>query len=73
VAEVSSVIYKKKLHSFITSRFLSGRGMRVVMKEEDLEQLFTTASNEAFNAFGDGRMFIERFVSNPRHVSFVKR
>ena len=64
---------KEKTHLLIISRYLSGRGMRVVMKEDDLEQLFTTASNEAFNAFGDGRMFIERFVSNPRHVSFVKR
>uniref|UniRef100_A0A7S2KAA7 Pyruvate carboxylase n=2 Tax=Leptocylindrus danicus TaxID=163516 RepID=A0A7S2KAA7_9STRA len=45
-----------------------GRGMRVVTREEDLEQLFTTASNEAYNAFGDGRMFIERFVANPRHI-----
>ena len=45
-----------------------GRGMRVVLRDEDLDQLFTTASNEAYNAFGDGRMFIERYVLNPRHI-----
>lgn len=45
-----------------------GRGMRVVHKMEDVEEYFNLASNEAFAAFGDGSMFIERFVAKPRHI-----
>ncbi|GMH87623.1 hypothetical protein TrVE_jg2633 [Triparma verrucosa] len=45
-----------------------GRGMRVVEKSEDLEEMFGLASGEALTAFGDGRCFIERFVKNPRHI-----
>eukprot|EP00891_Asterochloris_glomerata_P005106 jgi/Astpho2/5106/fgenesh1_pm.00073_%23_5_t len=45
-----------------------GRGMRVVHREQDLEESFTRASNEAKAAFGDGRMFIERYVEDPRHI-----
>jgi len=39
-----------------------GRGMRVIQRMEDVEEYFNLASNEAFAAFGDGSMFIERFV-----------
>ena len=39
-----------------------GRGMRVINRMEEVEEYFTLASNEAFAAFGDGSMFIERFV-----------
>ncbi|GMH71564.1 hypothetical protein TL16_g05684 [Triparma laevis f. inornata] len=45
-----------------------GRGMRVVEKSEELEEMFSLASGEALTAFGDGRCFIERFVKNPRHI-----
>lgn len=45
-----------------------GRGMRVVHQEEDLEDSFARASNEAKAAFGDGRMFIEKYVDSPRHI-----
>jgi pyruvate carboxylase len=45
-----------------------GRGIRVVMTEQDLEPMFTQASNEALNAFGDGRCFIEKYVQSPRHI-----
>ena len=39
-----------------------GRGMRVVHRMEDVEEFFNLASNEAHAAFGDGSMFIEKFV-----------
>ncbi|KAA6420341.1 MAG: pyruvate carboxylase [Trebouxia sp. A1-2] len=45
-----------------------GRGMRVVHQEEFLEDSFARASNEAKAAFGDGRMFIEKYVESPRHI-----
>ncbi|MGB0650196.1 MAG: acetyl-CoA carboxylase biotin carboxylase subunit [Rhodothermales bacterium] len=45
-----------------------GRGMRVVHKAEDFEQQFTTASNEAEAAFGNGGCYVEKFVAGPRHV-----
>jgi len=45
-----------------------GRGMRLVHEEKELEQLYTTASNEALTAFNNGDMYIEKFVENPRHI-----
>lgn len=36
--------------------------------EEELENAFSQASSEAKAAFGDGRMFIEKFVEDPRHI-----
>jgi pyruvate carboxylase len=45
-----------------------GRGMRVVRKEEDLELLFNEAKGEAVRAFGDGTMFMEKFVDRPKHI-----
>lgn len=45
-----------------------GRGMRVVMKEKDLKESFERATSEAKAAFGNGAVFVERFVPNPRHI-----
>eukprot|EP00545_Synedropsis_sp_CCMP1620_P013193 CAMPEP_0119020050 /NCGR_PEP_ID=MMETSP1176-20130426/23218_1 /TAXON_ID=265551 /ORGANISM="Synedropsis recta cf, Strain CCMP1620" /LENGTH=1171 /DNA_ID=CAMNT_0006974411 /DNA_START=220 /DNA_END=3735 /DNA_ORIENTATION=+ len=45
-----------------------GRGIRVVLTAEELEPMFTQASNEALNAFGDGRCFVEKYVRDPRHI-----
>lgn len=45
-----------------------GRGIRVVLTAEELEPMFTQASNEALNAFGDGRCFVEKYVEKPRHI-----
>jgi len=45
-----------------------GRGIRIVPTAEDLDQNFRLASNEALNAFGDGRCFIEKYVDQPRHI-----
>jgi pyruvate carboxylase len=45
-----------------------GRGMRVVTKAEDLQENFYRATGEAQAAFGDGSVFIERYVDRPRHI-----
>ncbi|MEY5043769.1 MAG: hypothetical protein RJA19_996 [Bacteroidota bacterium] len=45
-----------------------GKGMRVVHAESELEEQFHRAVSEAQNAFGDGSVFIERFVNSPRHI-----
>lgn len=45
-----------------------GRGMRIIRNTEDLELHFESASNEALNAFGDGTMFLEKYVENPKHI-----
>lgn len=45
-----------------------GRGMRVVHKIEDLKDNFERAVSEAEKAFGNGSMFIERFLEDPRHI-----
>src|SRR5439155_2284903 len=45
-----------------------GRGMRLVERPEDLRAAWTTGSSEAQQAFGDSRLFIERFVRRARHV-----
>lgn len=45
-----------------------GRGMRIVTSEEDFENVFLSASSEAEKAFGDGRMYLEKYLEEPRHV-----
>mmetsp|Transcript_14151 Transcript_14151/g.27488 ORF Transcript_14151/g.27488 Transcript_14151/m.27488 type:complete len:1192 (+) Transcript_14151:68-3643(+) len=45
-----------------------GRGMRVVNSADELEENFKRASSEALSAFGDGTVFIERYVDRPRHI-----
>ncbi|KAH8389832.1 pyruvate carboxylase, mitochondrial isoform X1 [Drosophila serrata] len=45
-----------------------GRGMRVVRKMEEVEENFGRASSEAKAAFGNGAMFIEKFIERPRHI-----
>ena len=45
-----------------------GRGMKVALTEEELESAFTAAKIEAKAAFGDDRVYIERYLQNPRHI-----
>jgi len=45
-----------------------GKGMRVVRTMAELPDLFNTASSEAKSAFGDGSVFLERFIDSPRHI-----
>lgn len=45
-----------------------GKGMRVVEKEADFEEQMQRAASEAKAAFGDGAVFIEKYVASPRHI-----
>ncbi|MGC9157693.1 MAG: acetyl-CoA carboxylase biotin carboxylase subunit [Terracidiphilus sp.] len=47
-----------------------GRGMRIVRNPDDLPNLFHAASSEAANAFGDGDLYMEKFLERPRHIEF---
>ena len=45
-----------------------GRGMRLVKKSEDVISSYQSANQESVTAFGNGDMYIEKFIENPRHV-----
>lgn len=45
-----------------------GKGIRVARTHADLKSAYDTASGEAQANFGDGRLYIERYVENPRHI-----
>ncbi|MGA9648772.1 acetyl-CoA carboxylase biotin carboxylase subunit [Pedobacter sp.] len=45
-----------------------GKGMRIVEKADDFEEQMQLAVSEATSAFGDGAVFIERYVTSPRHI-----
>ena len=45
-----------------------GKGMRAVEIESDLPAAFRDASSEAQNAFGDGRLYLEKYLQKPRHI-----
>lgn len=45
-----------------------GKGMRVVENEGEFESQMNRAISEALNAFGDGSVFIEKYVASPRHI-----
>jgi len=47
-----------------------GRGMRVVRTPEELPGLFQAAQSEAANAFGNGDLYMEKFIERPRHIEF---
>jgi len=45
-----------------------GKGMRVVWEEDQLESAFNTATTEAQAAFGNGAVYMEKFIEEPRHI-----
>lgn len=45
-----------------------GKGMRIAWSKDELESQFETAKMEAYNAFGDDTMYMEKFVENPKHI-----
>ncbi len=45
-----------------------GKGMRIVERKEDFAELFSLAVQEAESAFGDGTVYIEKYITNPHHV-----
>src|SRR5947209_13169121 len=47
-----------------------GRGMRVIRNADDLPGLFNAAQSEAASAFGNGDLYMEKFIEQPRHIEF---
>jgi acetyl-CoA carboxylase biotin carboxylase subunit len=47
-----------------------GKGMRIVRSKEELPGMFQAASTEAMNSFGNGAMYMEKFIERPRHIEF---
>ncbi|MGA2443666.1 MAG: acetyl-CoA carboxylase biotin carboxylase subunit [Tepidisphaeraceae bacterium] len=47
-----------------------GRGMRIVRDAEELPNLFHAATTEAVNAFGNGELYMEKFIEQARHIEF---
>jgi acetyl-CoA carboxylase biotin carboxylase subunit len=47
-----------------------GRGMRIARTSEELPHLFHAAHAEAANAFGNGELYMEKFIEDPRHIEF---
>ena len=47
-----------------------GRGMRIIRSDEELPNLFHAAQSEAAAAFGNGDLYMERFIERPRHIEF---
>jgi acetyl-CoA carboxylase biotin carboxylase subunit len=45
-----------------------GKGMRIVKDESEFQQAFHMAQREAFAAFGNGELYIEKYISNTRHI-----
>lgn len=47
-----------------------GRGMRVAYSIDEFDQAYETARSEAYNAFGDDTMYMEKYILNPKHIEF---
>lgn len=47
-----------------------GKGMRIAESSEEFEANFNTAQRESVNAFGDDTMYIEKYITSPRHIEF---
>ncbi|HRJ31836.1 MAG TPA: acetyl-CoA carboxylase biotin carboxylase subunit [Cyclobacteriaceae bacterium] len=47
-----------------------GKGMRIVEREEDFQEQMDRAVSEATSSFGDGSVFIEKYITQPRHIEF---
>ena len=47
-----------------------GRGMRIIRSDEEMPNLFRAAQSEAAAAFGNGDLYLEKFLERPRHIEF---
>ena len=47
-----------------------GKGMRLIHKESEVEEAYTTAKSEALSSFGDDTVYLEKFVEEPHHIEF---
>ena len=45
-----------------------GKGMRIARDDDGVRESFRLAGSEALSSFGDDRIFIEKFIENPRHI-----
>jgi propionyl-CoA carboxylase alpha chain len=45
-----------------------GKGIRIVLEEKDLEEALRMTTSEAMSGFGDDRIFVQKFIANPRHI-----
>ncbi|MDP6741025.1 MAG: acetyl-CoA carboxylase biotin carboxylase subunit [Planctomycetota bacterium] len=45
-----------------------GKGIRIVRERDEMESAFRAASGEAESSFGDGRLYLERYLDSPRHI-----
>jgi acetyl-CoA carboxylase biotin carboxylase subunit len=45
-----------------------GKGMRIIEREEDFERSFELAKSEAEKAFGEGGVYVEKYIAHPRHI-----
>jgi len=47
-----------------------GRGMRIVRKEDNIENIFSSLQKEALAAFGESHLYIEKYIEKPKHIEF---
>jgi len=47
-----------------------GKGMRIVNSEDEIAEAYASASREALNAFGNGAVYLEKYLLKPRHIEF---
>ena len=47
-----------------------GKGMRIAFNDKEAMEGFLLSKDEAINSFGDGRIFIEKYIQAPRHIEF---
>ena len=47
-----------------------GKGMRIAYNDKEAEEGFKLSKEEAISSFGDGRMFIEKYIEEPRHIEY---
>jgi acetyl-CoA carboxylase biotin carboxylase subunit len=72
-SEEESLVWAKKVGYPVILKAKAGgggRGMRIVRSAEELPNLYHAASTEAANAFGNGDLYMEKFIERPRHIEF---
>jgi len=47
-----------------------GKGMRIAFNDKEALEGFKLSKDEAISSFGDGRIFIEKYIEDPRHIEF---
>jgi propionyl-CoA carboxylase alpha chain len=47
-----------------------GKGMRIAFDDKEAIEGFKLSREEAISSFGDGRLFVEKYIQEPRHIEF---